>query len=140
LENGNSRISSGCAPLSSVSSTKWIWRTPPLRGDPLPSLARDLPAPTTSGHEATVVSLAVLVMCFYGVGGGRAAQVEASLLGAPCAAMPPPVKSSLGRAWSAVRELPRHAGQVCTWALVSASSSFSFPLHLHGRSHLPSGP
>jgi hypothetical protein len=26
------------------------------------------------------------------------------------------VKSSLGRAWSAARALPRHAGQVCTWA------------------------
>jgi hypothetical protein len=26
------------------------------------------------------------------------------------------VKSSLGRAWSAARALPRYAGQVCTWA------------------------
>jgi hypothetical protein len=26
------------------------------------------------------------------------------------------VKTSLGRAWSAARALPRHAGQVCTWA------------------------
>jgi hypothetical protein len=26
------------------------------------------------------------------------------------------VKSSLNRAWSAARALPRHAGQVCTWA------------------------
>jgi hypothetical protein len=26
------------------------------------------------------------------------------------------VKSSLGRAWSAARALPCHAGQVCTWA------------------------
>jgi hypothetical protein len=26
------------------------------------------------------------------------------------------VKSSLGCAWSAARALPRHAGQVCTWA------------------------
>jgi hypothetical protein len=39
------------------------------------------------------------------------------------------VKSPLGRAWSAARALPRHAGQVCTWApgkcdlpLVSLSS------------------
>jgi hypothetical protein len=40
--------------------------------------------------------------------------------GAPCAAtMPPPVKSSPGRAWSAARALPRHAGQVGTWELVS---------------------
>jgi hypothetical protein len=26
------------------------------------------------------------------------------------------VKTSLGRAWSAAWALPRHAGQVCTWA------------------------
>jgi hypothetical protein len=39
--------------------------------------------------------------------GGRA------VCGAPGGAA---VKSSLGRAWSATRALPRHAGQVCTWA------------------------
>jgi hypothetical protein len=26
------------------------------------------------------------------------------------------VKTPLGRAWSAARALPRHAGHVCTWA------------------------
>jgi hypothetical protein len=33
------------------------------------------------------------------------------------------VKSPLGRAWSAARALPRHAGQVCTWV----SSEWSSP-------------
>jgi hypothetical protein len=41
---------------------------------------------------------------------------EASPVGAPCAATPPPVKSSSGRAWLAARALPRHAVQVCTSA------------------------
>jgi hypothetical protein len=39
------------------------------------------------------------------------------------------VKSSLGHAWSAARALPRHAGQVCTWAsseLLLLLSTFSF--------------
>jgi hypothetical protein len=43
--------------------------------------------------------------------------------GAPGAATPPPVKTFLGRAWSAVRALPRHAGQVCTWASGKCGSS-----------------
>jgi hypothetical protein len=90
-----------CASLSTASSTKWIWGTPPLQGDPLPSLAWDPSAPTTSDHDATVVTLAVLVLCFCGVFGDRAAQVEASPMGAPCAVTPPPVKTTLGRVWSA---------------------------------------
>jgi hypothetical protein len=39
------------------------------------------------------------------------------------------VKTSLGRAWSAARALPRHAGQVCTWAsgeLLLLLSTFYF--------------
>jgi hypothetical protein len=39
------------------------------------------------------------------------------------------VKTSLGRAWSAARALPRHAGQVCTWAsgeLLLLLSTFCF--------------
>jgi hypothetical protein len=39
------------------------------------------------------------------------------------------VKTSLGRAWSVVRALPRHAGQVCTWAsgeLLLLLSTFFF--------------
>jgi hypothetical protein len=36
------------------------------------------------------------------------------------------VKTSLGRAWSAVRALPRHAGQVCTWA---TGELLLLPLH-----------
>jgi hypothetical protein len=37
------------------------------------------------------------------------------------------VKSSLGRAWSAARALPRHAGQVCTWV---TGESLLLPLPL----------
>jgi hypothetical protein len=43
----------------------------------------------------------------------EAAQVE--LLLVPL--LPPPVKSSPGRAWLAAQALPRHAGQVNTWAI-----------------------
>jgi hypothetical protein len=44
--------------------------------------------------------------------------------GAPGAVtVPLPVKSSPGHAWLATRALPRHASQVSTWALVSATAS-----------------
>jgi hypothetical protein len=45
-------------------------------------------------------------------------RVEAAQVGLlPMPPLPPPVKSSPGRAWLAARALPRHASQVSTWAI-----------------------
>jgi hypothetical protein len=45
------------------------------------------------------------------------ARVEAAQVGLLLVPpLPPPMKSSPGHAWLAARALPRHAGQVSTWA------------------------
>jgi hypothetical protein len=82
--------------------------------DPLPSLARVPPALVAFELAASPVTLMMLVMHYCGGCGGWTAQVEASPMGAPYAAMPPPVQSPSGRAWSAAWALPRHVGQGCT--------------------------
>jgi hypothetical protein len=108
------------ASASSSSPTKQIWKTLPLRGDPVLDLARVSPAFVAFELDTSPDLLSVFAAwCL----GGWAAQVEVSPMGAPCAAMSPPVKTSLGRAWSAAWALPCHVGQVCTWASGECGSS-----------------
>jgi hypothetical protein len=110
----------------------------PMRSGSTPS--RVSPAPIASKLDTTPELLLVLVVHLRGGRGGWAAQVEASSVGAPCAATPPPVKTSSGCAWLAVRALPRHASQVCTWAIGECLSPPPPALFFSGLSPRPSWP
>jgi hypothetical protein len=91
-------------PLSSSSSTKWIRKSSPLRGDLESNFARVPSALIVSNLDASPNSFPVLVVLLRGGRGVCARQWkcrDAVLLGSP---------------WSAARALPRHAVQARAWA------------------------
>jgi hypothetical protein len=123
-------------PISSPTSTKQIRRPPPLRWDLRRAPAREpdsLSPPQLIPHRLPPdVCCASLGWSWWGCAvdsvGGRVGASQSSPGGvAPRAAAAALVKSSPGHAWLAARALPRHAGQVGTWAMVSNSYSSLLP-------------
>jgi hypothetical protein len=67
---------------------------------------------------AALSEVAMVWLCCCVAVGGRASASRSNPGGvAPRAAVATPMKSSPGRAWLVARALPRHAGQVNTWAI-----------------------
>jgi hypothetical protein len=119
------------APASSLISTKPLRRPPPFRGDPWWNPAQDFCITAATDLDIPPASSPTPVMLLRG-DLRECVHTDGSIdCGAPGGAA---VKSSPGRAWSAARALPRHAGQVCTWttgehSFFSSPPSASLPGH-----------